>query len=124
LLPVVVDALRAHRSEQLQHRLQCGEGWHDLDLVCERGDGSPMSPDGMTKTFKRIAKAARLDTRTTLHDLRHAFCTELARAGKHPKIVSALAGHSTVGFTLSNYTHAWDEGIDDAAAAIGDALDL
>ena len=83
-----------------------------------------MSPDAVTKAFKGIAARAGLDARTTLHDLRHAFCTELARAGKHPKIASALAGHATVGFTLSTYTHAWDEGIDDAAAAIGDALQL
>jgi hypothetical protein len=46
------------------------------------------------------------------------------RAGVHPKIVSTLAGHSTVSFTLSTYTAAWDEGIDDAAAQLGDALQL
>jgi hypothetical protein len=29
-----------------------------------------------------------------------------------------------VSFTLSNYTAAWDEGIDDAASALGGALNL
>jgi integrase len=60
LLPVVVDALRVHRQAQLERRLQCGEGWTDLDLVCERGDGAPISPDAVTKAFKRIARRADL----------------------------------------------------------------
>lgn len=78
----------------------------------------------MTKAFKRFAARAGLHPHTTLHDLRHAVCTELGRRGVHPLIVSALAGHSDPAFTMRVYQHAWDEGADEAAAALADALRL
>lgn len=95
-----------------------------LDLVCERGDGRPLDPDAMTKAFKRLAARAGLDPRSSLHDLRHAFVTTLARRGVHPRIASGLAGHSDPGFTLRIYTDAWEEGAQEAATALGDALGL
>jgi integrase len=119
LLPVVVERLRQHRTEQLQRRMKAGSPWHDSDLVCDRGDGSPMDPDAMTKVFKRLAKEAGLHPSTRLHDLRHAVITYLGRNGVHPKIVSAIAGHSDPAFTMRVYTKAWDEGVDEARKALG-----
>lgn len=118
--------LKAHRAEQAQRPLALGSGWDSSygDLVCERGDGSPLRPDARSKAFKRLASKAGLDPSTSLHSLRHAFCTELGRRHVHPKIVSALAGHSSTAFTLTTYTAAWEEGVDEAAAALAQALDL
>jgi integrase len=124
LLPVVAQRLRAWRTEQVARRLALADEWRDLDLVCERGDGLPLDPDAMTKAFKRLAHRAGLDPSTTLHGLRHAFCTELGRRNVHPKIVSTLAGHSDPAFTMRVYQHAWSEGADEAAAALSEALDL
>jgi integrase len=126
LLPVVAQRLKAHRAEQAQRRLALGSGWDSSygDLECERGDGSPLRPDACSKAFKRLASKAGLDPSTSLHSLRHAFCTELGRRHVHPKIVSALAGHSSTAFTLTTYTAAWEEGVDEAAAALAQALDL
>jgi integrase len=120
----VIERLRLHRQEQLERRLALGAEWSDLDLVSEHGDGSPLDPDLMTKAFKRFAAAAGLHAKTTLHDLRHAFCTELGRRGIHPRIVQQLAGHSDPAFTMRVYQHAWDEGADQAADAMTAALDL
>ncbi len=124
LLPLVAERLRRHRAEQLERRLALGEGWQDHDLICERGDGAPMSPDVFSAGFKRLALAAGLDPRTRLHDLRHAVATQLARGGVHPHTVSAILGHSSVAFTLDVYTEEWDEGAAQAATALGEALDL
>jgi integrase len=124
LLPSVVERLRHHRAEQLERRLALGSAWQDHDIVCDRGDGQPIDPDLFTKTFKRLALQAGLHPRTRLHDLRHGVATQLARAGVHAHTVSTVMGHSSAAFTLDAYTDAWDEAAAQAAAALGDALNL
>lgn len=124
LLPQVAERLRRLRSEQLERRLMLGEQWKDFDLICESGDGAPINPELLTRSFKRLALDAGLDSRTRLHDLRHAVATQLARNGIHPHTVSAILGHSSVAFTLDVYTENWDEGAAQAATALGEALDL
>jgi integrase len=120
----VVARLRAHRKNQTERRLALGSEWHDLDLVCERGDGVPLSPDQFTKAFKKLAAGAGLDSATRLHDVRHAFATELGRRKVHPVIVAALVGHSTPAFTMAVYQHAREEGSAEAAEVIGMSLGL
>ncbi len=124
LLPVVVERLRHHRKAQAAQRLALGAAWQDNDLVCERGDGSPIDPDALTKAFKRLAAQAGLDPRTRLHDLRHAVATQLARKGVHPHTVSAILGHSSTAFTMDVYTEEWDEGQHQAAVALAEVLNL
>ena len=38
---------RRYRVEQNARRIQLGPGWAEGDLVCERGDGEPLDPDGL-----------------------------------------------------------------------------
>ena len=40
------------------------------------------------------------------HALRHAYITHLSMSGVNPKVVQALARHSTITLTLDRYTHA------------------
>jgi integrase/recombinase XerD len=39
------------------------------------------------------------------HALRHSYITHLIRSGANPKVVQALARHSTITLTLDRYTH-------------------
>ena len=119
----VVERLRTHRREQIERRVALG-AWQELDLVVDRGDGGPLDPDSITKAFRRFSAKAGLDPKTTLHDLRHAALTEMGKAGVHPVIVSALAGHSDPAFTMRVYQHAWDEGAEQGAAAIDAVYNL
>jgi integrase len=41
-----------------------------------------------------------------LHEGRHTFCSTQLAAGVSPAAVSRYAGHASVSFTLSRYTHA------------------
>lgn len=124
LLPIVVERLRRHRKEQVERRLGYADEWQDLDLVCERGDGLYLLPDAFTHAFKRIAKRAGLDERTRLHDVRHGIATTMLAEGVHPAIASAVLGHSSPAFTMSVYQHVLDGMTDQAALAIGRALDV
>jgi integrase len=55
------------------------------------------------------------------HDLRHTAATLMLGRGIHPKIVSEMLGHSTVGITLDLYSHVTPSMQREAARAL-DAL--
>lgn len=118
--------LRRHRQEQLERRMKLGPGWNELegleDLVCERGDGHPITPAEVTKAFKRIATKVGLHPSTRLHDLRHGVATALGREGVRTIDVSAVLGHASPGFTMATYQHVWEAAPDEAAVALGAAL--
>lgn len=41
-----------------------------------------------------------------LHDLRHAWATQMISAKQSPAAVAAFLGHSQVSFTMTTYVHA------------------
>jgi integrase len=109
-----VARLRAHKATQAQRRLRLGDGWHDVDLVCERGDGRPSDPSSFSHAFAQFADHAGLgDVR--LHDLRHGYATQMARAGTPAFVTAAMLGHASPAFTAATYQHA-DHGMLEAAA--------
>ena len=116
-----LERLRAHKTDQARRRLALGAAWHDLDLLCERGDGAPFDPSSFTHGFKRVAKAAGLE-RVRLHDLRHGVATALAKQGTPAYVTSKVLGHSSVHFTANVYTHADEETVDRALAGLEDAF--
>ena len=112
-----VAVLDAHRKRQVTERLALGPAYQDNGLVFCREDGTPMHPDNVSKTFKRLAKAAGLP-QIRLHDLRHSHATHCLEAGVHAKVVSERLGHSTVAMTLDVYSHAVPAMEEDAAAKV------
>jgi len=113
----VVAALRQYRADQGRRRLAAGSEWGDLDLVVDRGDGRPVSPDLLTEAFKRAAKAAGVEG-VRLHDLRHSYLTRLARSGLHPVETSAIAGHSSPSFTAERYQHVDEAALERTRSAV------
>lgn len=122
LPPLAVERLRFHRAAQARRKLALGADWHDLDLVCERGDGRPMDPSSFTHGWARIAKGAGLDG-VRLHDLRHGVATSLARRGARPSVTAAVLGHSNPTFTARVYEHPDEAMLAEAAAELAEALD-
>jgi len=116
LPPSVVPALRAWRKDQAERRLILGAAWHDLNLVCVRGDGHPLDPDSMSHASKRLMAKAGLDPATMLHDLRHSLATTLLEEGVDITVVSSILGHSSTSFTADIYQHL-TEGLSEQAAA-------
>jgi integrase len=87
LPPSVSALLRHHRKEQAKRRLICGEAWADNDYIFDSGAGQALDPDNVSHAFHRAATKAGL-AGVRLHDLRHAFCTQLVEAGVAASIVS------------------------------------
>ncbi len=70
------EALRAHRTTQLQERMAAGSEWRDDDLVFARVNGRPIDPRRDWAGWKGLLEAAGVrDAR--LHDARHTAATLL-----------------------------------------------
>ena len=78
--------------------------WQDLDLVIDRGDGSPLNPDTLSSRWRLFLRHTGLP-HVRFHDLRHAHATLMLLQGVHPKVVSERLGHASVGITLDLYSH-------------------
>ena len=104
LSSLAVNALKAHRTTQLEHRLEMGEEWQDWDLVFCGPLGQPITDRAVRGPFHRMLAKIGLPP-IRLHDLRHSAATLLLSQGVHPRIVQDLLGHSTISLTLDVYSH-------------------
>jgi integrase len=84
-------------------------------------DGRPLHPETLSGAFIRAAKRAGLPI-IRLHDLRHSAASILLAAGTHPKVVSELLGHSSIGLTLDTYSHVIPSLQEEAAGVIAAAV--
>ncbi len=86
------------------------------------------SVNAVTKYLKVDLKAADVPYRNEkgefadLHALRHSYITNLSNAGVSPKVVQAMARHSTIRLTMDRYTHFDAKAVHDAVAALPDLM--
>lgn len=105
---IAIEALKTHRSRQVQERLAVGPGWTELDLVFTTDRGQPMNSRAPYGQFRRVLETAGLRPQR-FHDLRHCCATLLLVQGVHPRLVMETLGHSDVGITLNTYSHVLTE---------------
>jgi integrase len=108
---VCLDALRTHRTRQLEDRLKAGEDWQDTGLVfttygrrtgCKVGGG--LHPRNVLRTLCALLKRAGLPS-IRFHDLRHSAASLLIAEGVELVEVSMLLGHSELRVTADLYSH-------------------
>lgn len=99
-----VDALRAHHDRQVFQRRKVREAWQERDLVFAGPTGGPIDPSWSRQTFYAALYQAGLP-RVRFHDLRHTAATLALMQGVHPKVVSEMLGHGSIGLTLDTYSH-------------------
>jgi integrase len=96
---VALSALKAHRTRQLEERLQLGEHWKESGLVFTTSVGTPIEPRNAVRTFKRILRKAGLPDKR-FYDLRHTCASLLLAQGVHPRVVMDILGHSQISLTM------------------------
>ena len=122
LTPRTVNALKAHRKNQLEGKMRLAVLYKDHGLIFASEVGTPLNPENLVKrSFKPLLKRASLPE-IRFHDLRHTCATLLLGRGVHPKLVQELLGHATTAMTLDTYSHYLPSMGDQAARAMGDAL--
>jgi integrase len=101
---VAIEALRAHRTRQLEERLLAGECWQESGLVFTTVEGKPLDARNVFRGFQRLLTRARLP-HLRLHDLRHGCATLLIAQGVHPRTIMKILGHSQISLTMNTYGH-------------------
>jgi integrase len=113
LFPESVAALRAHRTKQLEWRLQATE-WTDTDLVFCTDTGGMVDPSNVLRNLRLIIAKANREAGDDadmlpgfdVHDLRHTHATHLLIEGWPIPTVSRRLGHANPGITMRIYVHA------------------
>jgi integrase len=105
LLPqVTVDALKAHRTSQLEVRLKAGTRWKEQGLVFPNRDGGYFRRPRLYAIFKKLLQEANLPD-MHFHDLRHSAATILLSMGVPAKVVQEILGHGNISTTMNIYGH-------------------
>jgi integrase len=100
------EALRVHRTRQLEDRLKAGALWsnqHDLVFASRRG--SPLDPRNVLRAFYAVLGSAGITPRRRFHDLRHSAASILIAQGVQLVEVSMLLGHAELRTTSDLYGH-------------------
>jgi integrase len=100
----VVAALSAHKVAMIEERWSAGQLWQDHDLVFPNRLGRPRGSSNIVRDFHPLLERAGLP-RIRFHDLRHTAATLMLGRGVHPKLVSDMLGHASIGITLDTYSH-------------------
>ncbi len=100
-----LEALRKHRTHQLETKLKAGASWQEHDYVFCTSVGTHLNPskDVLDELKKLLNQAGLPDIR--FHDLRHSAATLLLSEGVHPKVVQEMLGHSNISMTMDVYSH-------------------
>jgi integrase len=126
LSPLVVQALRRQRTQQLEDRLLAGERWRGPDYEGARPTGfvfltrhgTLLEPRNVLTLFKRVRERAGLPAHT-LHGLRHDFGSLMMQMGVPDKVIAELMGHSNPAITRRVYQHASDALQHEAVSRMG-----
>ena len=123
LPPLVADALRRHRVQQNEERLQAGPVWSGdaWGLVFCNEAGEPLDGTAVTRAFQqRLADLGLPALR--FHDLRHGAATVLLSQGVSLPVVMQVLGHSSIATTVNVYGHlavqAQQDALEKAEAAV------
>ncbi len=115
------EALRAHRTAQLEERLAAGSEWQEHGLLFAQVNGRPIDPGSDWKSWKALlALASVRDAR--LHDARHTAATLLLQQGVPARVAMQILGHSQISLTLGTYSHVVPELAQEAADRIDRVL--
>jgi len=105
--PMLVAALRAHRTRQDAEKPAAGDLYADGGYVFCREDGRPYYPKYFTDRWERCCIAAGVPV-IVLHDARHTSATTGADAGVPQHVMKNRLGHASRRTTDEVYTHVLD----------------
>ncbi|WP_433229471.1 tyrosine-type recombinase/integrase [Actinomadura formosensis] len=98
------ELVPAYLTMLKREKFAAGKAYQDHGMFFCRENGTPYSPDTVSKDFQKQAVAAGLPV-IRLHEGRHTAATLGLEAGIDIKIVSDQLGHSTVRIIEDLYTH-------------------
>lgn len=115
-----IDALKQHRKNIYEEKLQKGPEYDDNDLVIPTANGTIYNPSNLRRMFHKLINKS--DVRIIrYHDLRHTHATHmLQQPDADIKMVSERLGHANIKITLETYYHVMPGKQEKAAQQYGD----
>ncbi len=99
------------------------EAWAPLTVWMFSPDDDAPNPDRIGWWWRRVRKAAGIDEKWRLHDLRHWSATNAIAGGADVRTVANRLGHSDPSMTLRVYSHAVRAADVELAAKLGAVLE-
>ena len=104
LLPETEEIFRKIKDIQDHNRILFGNSYHHSDYIFTWSDGHSISPDYLSKKFRKIIdRSDKFDKRLHLHDLRATCVSILVNNGVNIKDVQKWVGHSNIQTTMNIY---------------------
>jgi site-specific recombinase XerD len=100
---VVLDALKAHKTQQAEERL-AAPAWEDHGLVFCNSIGRPLDPSNLRRDLTQRCEEAGVE-RICPYELRHSTASLLVDKGLPLEEVSDLLGHKDVRMLAQVYRH-------------------
>ncbi len=104
-----------------RHYAQSAYRHDDNHVFAHPTKGSRLCCEWFRLEFAEAQKAAGVEGRVRIHDLRHAALTNMAAAGASPMAIMGTAGHRSIQ-TTRQYVHLAGVTFPDDAAALADRL--
>lgn len=121
--PVVMDLLRAYKTEQDEEHKKLGSKWVETDRLFVKWNGEPQHPNTTYTWFLRFCKRNSFRF-CDIHSMRHFYASALINEGVDAAAVSGALGHSVIGTTTSIYCHVFQQAQARAGDAIASVLDF
>ncbi|MEN6370384.1 MAG: tyrosine-type recombinase/integrase [Armatimonadota bacterium] len=102
--PELLELLKKHKEVQKLRKLEYGDVYQNLNLVCAMEDGYYMRTSMLCKGLREIIDQAKV-TRIRFHDLRHTHISLSLANGESLVRVSRRVGHADPTITLKRYSH-------------------
>ncbi len=120
VIPLAHDTLRLLQKHRREERQRFGKR-QGKDPVFTQASGSRVDPNHLGRLFRRLVGESGVP-RIRFHDLRHTAVSLMIRQGIPAKVVSDRLGHANVAFTLSVYTHLYEDQRRSAALSMDQLL--
>ena len=106
LVPEVIEVLKRFKEVQENNKKLCQKSYNSkyVEYICVDSLGNIISPDFITKHFKRLLKNNNLRI-IRFHDLRHSCASLLLARGIPLKEIQEWLGHSNFNTTANIYAH-------------------
>lgn len=107
LTPPARAALQRHKVAQARARLQAGPLWQEQGLIFPNAKGGPRYGYAVLRQWYQLQEDAGVQTRLTLHQIRHTAATRLMNDLRaSPRVAAAALGHAGTTTTMSVYAQA------------------
>ncbi len=122
LTDAAVEFLKDQQAQQLLWKGTSKGTFNEMNLVFTTPQGKPLHQKNVDQALKALATQAGIKKTVSFHKLRHTHATHLAAKGVSLALVKDLLGHSQIGVTINQYSHAVPTGLRTASEVFGDLL--